>query len=155
MSEPYTRSELAELRRLHEDACDDSECSSQRLYATIDRLRDHLPDQGHNEKTIRTLQAGFDALVAENERLRQYAKDCGTAMVTSPMAQENERYRAALESVGCLRPMSSSNPHGVGGQAVTACGTCEVCSALGDHPFSETGRDDDCSVCGVMRCFHV
>lgn len=38
MGEPYTLSEYRELRRLHEDACGEPDCVSQRLYATIDHL---------------------------------------------------------------------------------------------------------------------
>ena len=36
---PYSDAELAELRALHEGLCDDTDCTSQRLYATIDSLR--------------------------------------------------------------------------------------------------------------------
>ena len=78
---PYSDAELAELRALHEGLCDDTDCASQRLYATIDSLR----------ATLATERVEGERLRAENERLERKGRDLMDAVVTAIGA-----YRFAL-----------------------------------------------------------
>ena len=50
---PYSDAELAELRALHEGLCDDTDCASQRLYATIDSLRATLATEREEGERLR------------------------------------------------------------------------------------------------------
>ena len=53
---PYSDAELAELRALHEGLCDDTDCTSQRLYATIDSLRAILATERAEGERLRVLR---------------------------------------------------------------------------------------------------
>ena len=67
--EPFTLSDLQEKRRYVESRSAREHWGAAELahvdemarwIATVDRLREHLPDQVHNEQAIRTLQAQLE-----------------------------------------------------------------------------------------------
>jgi hypothetical protein len=110
VAEPLTLTELADLRAKLTPRADNYEHIS-RLIATVDKLRDHLPDQAHNEQAIRTLQAQLaramdQKLVLDDhqvcdERLREAVK--AHISITTAMRVGGRTPEKALDTMQAIR----------------------------------------------------